>query len=87
MHEPHGRGDFIIKLPILAKEDLLLSWNVLLVASKLREGDIKPIQLSHMLGAKAHPVANMGSLLLKAMGLFSYTWGCLILQQNLGSLL
>ena len=87
MHEAHVGGDLIIKLPILAKQDLLLSWKVLLVASKLREGDIKHIQLSHMLGAKAHFAANMGILLLKAKGLFSYTWGCLILQQNLGSLL
>ena len=52
-----------------------------------REGDIKLIQLSHMLGAKAHSTENTGSLLLKAKGLFSYTGGCLILQQNLGSLL
>ena len=50
-----------------------------------REGDIKLIRLSHMLGAKAHSVANMGSLLLKVKGLFSYTGCCLILQQNLGS--
>ena len=34
-----------------------------------REGDIKLIQLSHMLEAKAHSAANMGSLLLKAKGL------------------
>ena len=54
-------------------------------ASKPREGDTKPIQLSHMLGAKAHSTANMGSLLLKAKGLFLYIGGCLILQQNLGS--
>ena len=52
-----------------------------------REGDIKLIRLSHMLGAKAYFAANMGSLLLKAKGLFSYIGGCLILQQNLGSLL
>ena len=56
-------------------------------ASTPREGDIKLIQLSHMLGAKAHFAANMGSLLLKAKGLFSYTGGYLILQQNSKSLL
>ena len=56
-------------------------------ASTPREGDIKLIQLSHMLGAKAYSAANMGSLLVKAKGLFLYTGGCLILQQNLGSLL
>jgi len=55
-------------------------------ASTPREGDIKHIQLSHMLGPKAYFAANMGSLLLKAKGLFSYIGGCLILQQNLGSL-
>ena len=56
-------------------------------ASTPREGDIKFIQLSHVLGAKAYSAANMRSLLLKAKGLFSYTRGCLILQQILGSLL
>ena len=76
---------FIRKFPILAKEDLLLSWKPLLVASTPREGDIKFIQLSHMLGAKAHSATDIGSLFLKAKGLFSYTGGCLILQQNLGS--
>ena len=44
-------------------------------------------KLSHVLGAKAYSLANMRSLLLKAKGLFSYIGGCLILQQNLGSLL
>jgi len=42
-------------------------------ASTPREGDIKLIQLSHMLGAKAHSAVNMRSLLLEAKGLFSYT--------------
>ena len=56
-------------------------------ASTPREGDIKLIQLSHMLGAKAHSAANTGSFLLKAKDLFSYTGGCFMLQQNLGSLL
>ena len=50
-------------------------------ASTPREGDIKLIQLSHMLGAKAHSAVNTGSLLLKAKGLFSHAEGYLILQQ------
>ena len=50
-------------------------------ASTPREGDIKLIQLSHMLGAKAHFTANTGSLLLKAKGLFSHAEGYVILQK------
>ena len=50
-------------------------------ASTPKEGDIKLIQLSHMLGAKAHSATNTRSLLWKAKGLFSHTEGCLILQK------
>ena len=50
-------------------------------ASTPKEGDIKLIQLSHMLGAKAHSAVNMRSLLLEAKGLFLYTGGHLILQK------
>ena len=50
-------------------------------ASTPKEGDIKLIQLSHMLGAKVHSAVNMRSLLLEAKGLFSYTGGHLVLQK------
>ena len=85
MHEPHGEGDLIIKLPILEKEDLLLSWKALLVASTLREGDLSmtssPSNCLTCWGAKSHSEANLGRLLQKAKDLFSYARGCLILQQ------
>ena len=85
MHEPHGRGDLIIKLPIFAKEDLLLSWKALSVASILREGylrmTLRPSSCLPFWGAKSHSVANLGRPLWKAKDLFSYIKSYLILQQ------